>query len=51
LTEEKDAIFLLVSYQPSQINFLRDWTIKYLVLQISLVIRHTVEGEQQADLV
>jgi protein-S-isoprenylcysteine O-methyltransferase Ste14 len=32
LTEEKDAIFLLVSYRPSHINFLRDWSIQITAL-------------------
>jgi hypothetical protein len=32
LTEEKDAIFVLVSYRPLHINFLRDWTISDAVL-------------------
>jgi hypothetical protein len=36
LTEEKDAIFLLVSYRPSHINFLRNWSIEFLTESLTL---------------
>jgi hypothetical protein len=36
LTEEKDAIFVLVPYGTSHINFLRDWTILKVLIDSTL---------------
>jgi hypothetical protein len=39
LTEEKDAIFLLVSYRPSHIHFLRNWSINPFTADVA-IMRH-----------